>query len=269
MMLGAPKTLHGFLYKRAGIPLKTSVALYGMEVEFYGVQDEYISKLIPATQEGSYERTSKYTYTGKELCFSTPEAAEGGYAYSNLRLKGDPMTIQSAELLIGGQRVDKIYPEITGQMSFSIFGTNNLPALKAHEYKLYINHTGDVEVHVDELKLTEPFKEGEILFTATQYNGAAKLTSGLNKVRLYFNHPVKSISVFGDCRCIELNLDGLVIPATTDRTFVFAKTLNFSRVDKVILVVETQTDGGTVHTFAESLNVARMTDEMFGVRFSK
>lgn len=241
-----------------------------MEAQFYGIQDEYISsKRVWDNPRCSYDRTNKYTVTGDELCFSTPQDAEGGYAYGNLRLKGDPKTIQSVELLIGGQRVDKIWPAITGQMSFSILDRHNLPALKVHEYKLYIDHTGEVEVHVDKSKLREPFKQGEILFTATQYNGQEKLVAGLNKVRLHFNHPVRNILVFGDGTCVELNLDGHVIPATTECEIVFEKTLNFSRVDQAILVVEAPTEGGSVHVFAESRNVALMNDEMFGVRFSK
>jgi hypothetical protein len=239
------------------------------EARFYGVQDEYISSnLVWDNPCCSYDRTNKYIVTGKELCFSTPQDAEGGYAYGNLRLEGDPKTIQSVELLIGGQRVDKIWPVITGQMSFSILDTHNLQALKVHAYKLYIEHTGDVEVHVDKSKLFTPFKQskqGEILYTSTQYNGKEKVTAGRNEVRLYFNHPIEKISVFGDARCIELNLDGYIIPASE---FVFKKTINFSRVEKAILVVEAPTDG-EIHVFADSKNVARMTDEMFGVRFSK
>lgn len=243
------------------------------DARFYGVQDEYIaSKRVWDGNPwcSSRKGIKKYTVTGKELCFSTPYDAEAGYAYRHVNIKGDPKTIQSVELLIGGQRVDKIYPAITGKMRFLILETHNMPALKVHEYKLRIEHTGEVVVYVPRYRLFVPFKQSEILYYSTQYNGPQKLVAGVNKVELGFNHPVNKIKVFGDTgfRCIELNLDGHVIPATTGCKFVFNKTVNFSRVNNAILVVETLTDG-VFHTFAESKNVAVMNDEMFGVRFSK
>lgn len=247
------------------------MTLYGMEAQFYGVQDEYMAS------RGYWDDNpwcvnrkgiKKYTVTGKELCFSTPHDAKAGYAYRHVNIKGDPKTIQSVELLIGGQRVDKIYPAITGKMRFSILEMNNMPALKAHEYKLRIEHTGEVVVYVPRFRLFVPFKGGEILFWSTQYNGPQKLVAGVNNVELSFNHPVEKIEVFGDCKCIQLELDGHIVPATTDCKFVFEKTINFSRVTRAILVVATLTEG-VIHTFVESKNVGVMNDEMFGVRFSK
>jgi hypothetical protein len=260
-----------------------------MYKQFYGAQDEYISKLIPDRLCGTFIKTMKYVIEAQQniqshntLYISSAEDAVNGYGYTNFKIMGDTKKIHSVELVIGGQRFDKIYPSLTQQMTFSIFNTNILPALTLHDYKINIEHSETVTIYIEKVKLTQPFIEkdkAEIIYSSIQYTGEEKLKNGINHIKMCFNHPIKKIFILSttELYSLQLQLNDFIIYSCNfpnmindmyEYTFLFEKPLNFSRIENPILEVGTETYS-SIHVVAESQNVATMTNEMIGIRFSK
>ncbi len=207
-------------------------------------------------------------------------------AYTGLRFQGDPSVVNCIELEVGGQRLDKIYPSITGQFeSFNLFEVV-FPNPTYHSVEIYISFLKEAELKVewDVVKITEEeFKENkyihELLHSQTQYTGAEEIKEGESEIRLNYNHPVESITIY-----TENPVESMVLAIHSNcryhipyvgvqnnkhvYKYVFQAPVNFSRMDRPSLRIKSATDN-VVYPFAKSKNVMRFMSGMAGSAFSK
>lgn len=205
----------------------------------------------------------------------------GNLGFTGLRFQGDPMKIKSITFSIGGQRMDKIYPSITGQFdSIDIF---NILILRSefHDVALEVEFIGESQLSVewDLVRLIEKPRSAEIICVSTSYTGEEHLGEGQNKVQLNFNHPVKELRIYADepLESIILCLDkkyNFHVPYSCIQNakyvykYVFQTPVNFSRIDYADLKVKSSTKN-TLHVFAKSINIVRFNSGMAGLAFSK
>lgn len=127
--------------------------------KYYGREDEYINNVTSNIITGDYIDTRTYILQGsnettsQEILLSNVNDVISGYGYSNIKLVGNLDTTDEIKLEIGGTNIDIIYPKRLGQTVCPISDMTILPALKLHEYKLYVTYSDTIKINVDIFKL--------------------------------------------------------------------------------------------------------------------
>jgi hypothetical protein len=221
---------------------------------------------------------------------STEDDYTNGYGYSNINFIGNSNNIKSIELSIGGSCVDKIYPKLTGKMTFSIFATNILPALSEDNYEMFIfysnNNEEPIQLTFDVNKITNPIMDNkfrQIKYESTQFMGEEMIQnickSGeiikTNKFRLGFNHLVNKITVISDLKLddMKLTFNGKHEHSINNSTneYIFNPPINFSAIDNAVLQINANNynDKSFLCIFADGPRIACINNDKFGVMFSK
>ena len=203
--------------------------------------------------------------------------------YTGLRFYGDPSAVESIELEIGGERIDKLYPSDTGHFdSFSLFELV-IPNPIHHSVQLFTTFLKESELRVewDVVKFLEEFetedKTFDMFHCQTQYCGAEHIKEGESKIRLNFCHPIEYITIYAERPVVSmsLSLDTLYqfhIPCVGVQNnkyvykYVFQTPVNFSKIEKAIIKVKSTTEN-TLYPFARSKNIMRFRSGMAGLAF--
>lgn len=269
---------------------------------FYGAADKYIEEEFSKhnyTCGGDYFCTHTYMLQSPndlskevELDLTNKYSNYTDYGYSNIVLLEQYCDmVKSIQLKINGNNVNKIYPHINSATRVLEFADDNtiLPAFSENvQVVIVVNflREGTIRLSVDEMKIKNPLNFPqfiEVMLKQTQYNGANSINSGcINKIPIYFNHPVKKITILPDDH-VNYNTT-LIFPTDNDNdnedyqyklsssdrkcVYEFKNTINYSNMKGPHLLVET--DAPTkIHIIAETLNIMVMYSNMIGMRFSK
>lgn len=259
----------------------------------YGRQDDFFAKhdMTPPTYErvlrhvsATVDSTSPYMamlggQTGyiRRIKIENPTLNTEGIA--NLRILGDKWTI--AELTAGYQYLSRIY-RFMGCNSFPMLDDGlYIPFVERHTLELQI--CGDTTSFDIEYDIVEVSKKDNYQYSYTnlQYPGSETLTTDLSKVRLCLNHPVVRLTAKFDkpVESVELN----AIPSSehppcvpfqkvSETEFVaeFGKnSINFSRLDAPILLINNSSDDNKLYYYAHTKEVIRIFDGMYGLLFRK
>ncbi len=256
------------------------------------LQTEFIETRSAVMKGDRMKQPSELSYTEyREECkrrsvdISKKDIDSANVGYTGLRFYGDPSAVESIELEIGGQRIDKLYPSISGQFdSFSLFELV-IPNPILHHVQLFASFLKKSELRVewDVVKFLEDFETEvqtfDMLHGQTQYCGAEDLKEGESEIRLNYNHPIDTITVYAD-KPVErmiLSLDALYqfhisyVGVQNNKyvyKYVFQTPVNFSRIDKAVLKIKSATEN-TLYPFARSKNIMRFMKGMAGLAFSK
>lgn len=133
----------------------------------------------------------------------------------------------------------------------------------------------------------------------TQFCGKQQITKGTNEISLYFNHPVFMVYFYGIDKSKLINyklvLDDVILYDSAnnntlqsndfsmngkvtnisfteplDLTNIYGnKTINFSRIDKPKLIIETEQETGNIYAVGMNIGIIRVMSGMLGLAFSK
>ena len=253
---------------------------------FYGIQDDYISKMSQHKFIGTFVETRTIFLEGNtkkktKVIFSNSEDTKRDYGYTNMRFNGDYNQTQSITLKFGDLIFDRIYPSITKKLStFPIMDGNILPAFKQHEGQILIEHSGDVEILYDVMTINNPLKENnvrEFLYDFTQFTGIEEVSGSIAKVRLSFNHPTKKITVITDnpisapIMYLFTSHDGCPLTLLDNGhnwtyEYIFDQSVNFSEIYSAFIVCNLEKET-VMAIFGQSVNVATFKQDMIGIKF--
>jgi hypothetical protein len=211
---------------------------------------------------------------------------QNAYSYRNFRFVGaKPEDIESIKIEIGGQCFDRIYPSISGDMTFGLLDAlDSIPALENHGLHVDIeftkSSTSPIAFLYDIVHQKEHFttdRDARFPYSATQFTGTEGVTATKeNNIPLYFNHPVTRIRIFSSTAILKASLvfNELAIELSTPSNgtnsfeLLFDPTINFSRISAPELALTTATDG-EVNVFGDNQQIMRMAMGMAGAAFSK
>ncbi len=224
----------------------------------------------------------------------------------SLKIKDDSK-IKSIEMIIGGQRIDKIYSKIFNalrkiygmgkdEIPFYIFKWG-MPGLEYHEIKLIVELTddcgdliitGDIYHSLDKNLTKNPL---EIIIFQTQWAGTEILTSNDKYLRVNFNQPMYYFLVdskYEEDIVLQLHdtyqfkllkideVNGIKIYALTkslDFEDLGKYGPNFSRIDNAKLPIsidkEKYPEGLEFNLYGISIQFLRIVSGMSGLMFSK
>lgn len=222
---------------------------------FYGVQDEAMATTKFHTfEKGPVHQTKvhKFEFENGPYNKITVERIPG-YGITNLKVTGD---FESLEILIGNVRVEKFWnlPGFTCYLQHKVE-----PCLEYMLMEFNLHHTGPVEVSYDYVKVLNYEKETtyDVLFQQTQLQ-EAHLKRGINKIPVYFNHPVTKLKLTQKQKrkttlkhpFLEFPEAETVVYFTEANEKIFEPSVNFSRVEKCFLYVDCNEDS-TISIIAE------------------
>jgi len=274
----------------------------------YGAQDKHIEDYFQNSKyifEGEFISMETFKFTSnKDLNKPTKIKINDyyshimDYGYSNIQLVDKYCyMIEKINIELGGQPINRIYPSKTGATHILEFADTNtiLPSLYFHELSIviYFKYEGVVELTVDKMKITNPIKNksAEVMLKQTQCWDTQEIeitnnetNNEINKINLNFNHPVKKITIIAEDDVeynITLIFDLPKIESSENAdyeykavsyekkcVYEFEETINFSRINKVYLLVETSKPT-KIHIFADTLHILRIMNGMAGLSFSK
>ena len=252
-----------------------------------GLQDDYISKMSPYTFIGTFVETRTIILKGgiqrkSKIIFSNYEDAQSNYGYTNMRFNGDYNQILSIKLQLGGTEFDSIYPRITQKLStFPVMDNNILPALNQSDGQILIEHSGDLEIKYDIMRITNFLKDNnlyEFLYNFTQFTGIKEVSGSSAKVKLYFDHPTTKITVITDHPISDAIMHLVtghngcpLTPVANGHNwtyeYMFDPTVNFSTIDCPFIECKLEKET-KIAVFAQSLNVAKLNRDLIGVAYS-
>jgi hypothetical protein len=130
------------------------------EDEYYGEENKAFDECVFSAIEGTYIKTKtilikkRHNRSSFKMITDKEHVNNYGnnYGYSNMKFIGNPNDIMSIELNICNVCIDRIYPKLTGNMSFPIFNTNILPALHSRAYNIYIQHS-NIKNNIDAVNI--------------------------------------------------------------------------------------------------------------------
>ena len=161
-----------------------------------------------------------------------------------------------------------------------------------------------MEIVFDVMEISNPVTDTElceILYSFTQYTGLETVVNRekMNKVKLFFNHPITKITVisnhpiFNVTLDLDLNTELLTlspvdlgeIPSDLSRwppnlvyEYRFDKSINFSKIDMPSIRFEiedfrvnkegSKENETDINIFAESFNIARIQQDHIGVMYA-
>jgi hypothetical protein len=238
---------------------------------FYGVQDQAMETTQFHTFEGTFVKTKVHKFEFEDGPFNKITVDRiPGYGITNLKVSGE---FESLEILIGNVKFEKFW-NLPG---FTCYLQNHIePCLEHMLMEFKVHHTGPVEVSYDYVKLLNYDKETnyQVLFQQTQLQ-EVDLNKGLNKIPVYFNHPVTKLKLVQKNRETTLKDPFLVFPEAETMVYfteanekIFEPSVNFSRVEKCFLYVES-TEDCRIYVIAECKQIMRYMYGMAGVAFSK
>lgn len=271
------------------MPDLTPASIEFLHEKFFGAQDAYSASAGMTTypRAGTVLCSKSWTTSkDREVHELAPKGAHHGVA--NLRLSGDWI---SAELLIGGQRFDKIWKHLGHDGFWYTQGDRTFPGMEHHHIALVVEGSGAVitydEVEVENFSLEKP---KEIYALGHQYTGEEILKRGQSMVRLNYNHPVFALYVKTSkpVSGLTVQLDEYTVDAPfswnaakAQWELVFqeipadgvpnssALTINFSRPDRMVLHVQHNHDEVSVNTHVVTSQLTRIMTGMAGLAFSK
>lgn len=228
-----------------------------------------------------YNRTVKSRKVVRDIYIQEETTDNANVGYTGLRFQGDTTAIKSIELEIGGHRINKVYPSITGHFdSINLFELT-IPNPIFYKVRLRVEFLKDAELTVewDVVKILEDVNNHELLYSSTQYSGVQEIKAGESEIKLNYNHPVEELTIYTDNPVERMSLwlndvGHFHIPYTGVQNmkhvykYVFQTPVNFSRIDSSLLKLKSVTDT-SVYPFAKSKNVARFRNGMAGMAFSK
>ena len=255
-----------------------------MYTDFFGRQDEVIAELIPHIFGGDKEYTRTYNLNNEQnettIKLKNIDDYNNNYGYSNFQLTSNSKNIFSIHLIIGGNIIDTIYPNLMDQTSFPIFTANILPALKNLDYELYIDklNNENIEIKLDIIKINNPLINNKIksfMFLSTQYTGRNNYKEkGQIKINVPFNHPITKITILSNNELYKpkLILDDYVIPIkkiTNNRyEYIFDISVNFTKIESSYIVTDI-IDETTIHVFGEYKNIVIFNKDILVLKFSQ
>jgi len=251
------------------------------------------------------------------------------FPYTTLFRYQNPENIEEISVIYGGQRFDRAFSWEQLQINMKIFkqkwtrnGDNYMiplcispfyshllacPSTEHHNLEIWVNfkqqYTGPIELYANMFYFIERqklFKEHEFISFQTQYTGKEKLTKGVNKIKLHYNHPVCLLYFYGfdksKVKNIKFTLDNNIYYNGTiheldhikenygygdiDATMLIFSipqklheikngTINFSRIDYPEIEIETEEDEADFNIFGLNTQAIRYCSGMYGLCFSK
>jgi hypothetical protein len=166
--------------------------------------------------------------------------------FTNLKIEGNLTDTEIDMILfeIGGTRILKFAEKYDGYVSFPLLNDNILPAVKIHEFKLYIDIEPNKEVKIsyDIVKISNPIGEWKMMINQKQRNGSKILHLGHNRTRLNFDHQIEKIVIKSDepISNVFMTLDEkYTIPLQKINgqyyECIFDKTINFTMVHNAFI----------------------------------
>lgn len=176
--------------------------------KYYGAQDKYTNERI-LLKYNKLEFMASRRFPRSNWRISDPNKSSYSLIMpqntivKNFRLN-NMENVRTVEIEIGGQRMDKVYQNIIPMLQnlyqveedvipfyFSVSGINSL---SYHEIKInveYYKGSYNDELVFDIYKWKDVKKKIDNIMYQLQFTGTEDLTNtGLNIVRLYFNHPI-------------------------------------------------------------------------------
>lgn len=271
----------------------------------YGMQDYHIENYFPQKKyifEGELIETVKYTINPEhDITIPTKikltdlysrddngckRAYSRNYGFANIQLLDKYCDmVEKIHIEIGGMRINRILPYINGSTRVFEFADTNmiLPALYEFEIEIcvYFKQVGTVELSVDKMRITNKNKYNdmvEVMIKQTQYT-EEEISEDKNTIKLYFNHPVKKVTVISEndieynsmlCFDISENKKFKYNASSFEKKciFEFEETINFSRLNTAYLIINT-IQPTKIHVFADTLHIMNILYGMIGMAFSK
>lgn len=231
-----------------------------------------ISKINTTFVTGERARRLSYTFPLKE---------DTNIGFTNLKIEGNltDTEIDMIEFEIGGTRILRSAEKYDGYVSFTLLNDNILPAVKKHDFRLYmdLNPNKEVKISYDIVEISNPVDKWETIINQIQCTGSEHLITGHNKQRLNFNHPVEKIVIKSDepISNVFITFDGKhTIPLQKiDSQYyecIFDNTINFSKVIDAFIEFDCfkSDDTKDYYVYAHSFNVLKGMDEMIGLAYS-
>jgi len=212
----------------------------------------------------------------------------------NFRLR-NMNNVESIEIEIGGQRMDRIYKDVIPIMQnlygvdedviplyFSVSGINSLDY---HEIKLRVeyNVTCDDDALIFDIYKWKNQRNINNVMYQLQFTGTDDLSGdGLKKVKLNFNHPVLHLMLknyspeileleFDDGDKFEIKrekkIGDISLYSIADFFYDYKNGINFSRIDRAKIIVK-DTDLQTIDIYAINTQPIRCMSGMAGLAFS-
>lgn len=269
------------------------VALNSLQLIEFSSEQLFTVKKIFKTKENEYE-------IYKFNC--NPYLLLGANGISNVNIFGNPKNIKNIDLTGGGILINRIYPELNGDMNIlPKFKNYAFPLAEYNPLEIHINFIGEIIIEIDIVKITNaPMNNNKIdganfLTLNTQYLTNIKnihnrcslifYENEQNIFEFHLNHPInklcvvykKGIKYFYNATIkINVHNETFFIPFTfnqineTTGEFLFSKPINFSRANNSFFVLKDIIDQNyDIHIFAETIQVVRILQGMIGMAFSK
>lgn len=268
----------------------------------YGAQDKHIEEYFPDEKyKGEFISMETFKITSNKdlkkptiIKITDSYSHMMDYGYSNIQLVDKYcVMIEKINIELGGQQINRIYPNKTGETRILEFADTNkiLPALCYHELSIivYFKYHGTIELTVDKMKIINQIKDKstEVMLKQTQSLNTEEIkiiNNEINKINLNFNHPVKKITIIAEDdvdyhTTLIFNLPKIESCENTDYeykalsyekkcVYEFEETINFSRINNTYLLIETP-KSTKIHIFADTLHILRIMNGMAGLAFSK
>jgi len=213
------------------------------------------------------------------------------YGFANIQLVEKYCDrIERIDIEIAGMRINRIFPYINGATRVFEFADTNtiLPALYEFEIVIcvYFKYAGTCELTLDKMMITNRNKYDdmvEVMLKQSQYISGEVSNEGNNQLKLYFNHPVKKITVISEDDmeystklCFDIskrdseNIEfQYTAPSNQNKCiYEFEETVNFSRIDRPYIIVNAS-HPTKIHVFADTLHIMNIFYGMIGMAFSK
>lgn len=184
-----------------------------------------------------------------------------------------------------------------------------LPSSKYHPLNIYIEfkqpYNGPFELYANNYFLAPEDRAAlvdnshEYATIQSQHCDAEKIRKGVNQIKIWFNHPVYLIYFYGIDKSKVKNIrvllddyvyyDGPIMPLEhakktrgfqeVDALMVFfsnepinrspTSTINFSRIDRAILEIDTDEEDGEIYLMGLNVQGVRYSNGMYGLIYSK